>query len=479
MAAAPSSTPHPESLRVLTSLYQIAKNTFRETLREPIFLLLLLTALGMIGIFPVFTMFVFREQVKLVVDSAMATTMVIGWLIAVLSASHAISREIENGTALLLLSKPVKRHVFIVAKILGVLAALTVFWFLCALAAMISIRVAKDQFRLDNTAMAIYFGTLALSQIIAGVHNYVTRSSFPMASVLSMLGLLPVVTVVIYFLPVGGERVGMAMEVVPALVLILYSVWAMGSLATALSTRFGLVSNLLLCTVIFLCGLMSDYLFGRHSLEAWSDTVPRGRDTLWFSSYSFVPAETLDVGRWSVPERIDGGKVFTVWSAAAEPTPPPMVGSQPEEVWRDGADWVRDPRDLTGPAVHMARYDRGSLAWAVSRVLGEDRAGRRDEAKGAFTSTVFRRSVQRPRTPVGGTYAEPFPLAGSRLASVLHACVPNWQLFWMADALAAKQPIPSRYVAFGGVYAALVVSFFVAMAVALFWQREVGSQAVT
>ena len=45
------------------------------------------------------------------------------------------------------------------------------------------------------------------------------------------------------------------METVPALVLILYSVWAMGSLATALSTRFGLVSNLLLCTVIFLAGL--------------------------------------------------------------------------------------------------------------------------------------------------------------------------------------------------------------------------------
>jgi len=479
MAAAPSSTPHPESQPVLTSLYQIAKNTFRETLREPIFLLLLLTALCMIGIFPVFTMFVFREQIKLVVDSAMATTMVIGWLIAVLSASHAISREIENGTALLLLSKPVKRHVFIVAKILGVLAALSVFWFLCALAAMISIRVAKDQFRLDNTAMAVYFGALALSQIVAGVHNYVTRSSFPMAAVLSMLGLLPLVTVVIYFLPVGGERVGMAMEVVPALVLILYSVWAMGSLATALSTRFGLVSNLLLCTVIFLCGLMSDYLFGRLAMEAWTDTVPRGRGTLWFSSYSFVPAETLDVGRWALPERIDGGNVFTVWSAVAQPTPPPMVGSHPEEVWRDGTEWVREPRDLSAPCIYMARYNREKLTWDVVRVLGEGELGRKEGAKGPFTATVFRRSVQRPRTPVGGTYHDPAPNPGSRMASVLHACVPNWQLFWMADALAAKRPIPSRYVALGGTYAVLVVSFFVSLAIALFWQREVGSQAVT
>jgi len=65
------------------------------------------------------------------------------------------------------------------------------------------------------------------------------------------------------------------------------------------------------------------------------------------------------------------------------------------------------------------------------------------------------------------------------VASVLHACLPNWQLFWMADALAAKRHIPAAYVAFGGLYAVLVVAFFMLLAVALFWQREVGSQAVT
>jgi len=59
---------------VFAALYQIAKNTFRESVREPIYLLVLLSALCLIGIYPIFTLFVFREQVKLVVDSAMATT---------------------------------------------------------------------------------------------------------------------------------------------------------------------------------------------------------------------------------------------------------------------------------------------------------------------------------------------------------------------------------------------------------------------
>ena len=140
---------------MFTALFQIAKNTFRESLREPIFLLVLLSALSMIGLFPLFTMFVFRAQDKLVIDSGMATTMIFGWVISVLIASYAISREIDNGTALLLLSKPVQRPVFIIAKILGILSAVTVFWFLCALATLVSLRIASDQFRIDFTIMAL------------------------------------------------------------------------------------------------------------------------------------------------------------------------------------------------------------------------------------------------------------------------------------------------------------------------------------
>ena len=95
---------------MFTALYQVAKNTFREALREPIFLLVLLSALCLIGLFPVFSMFVFRAQERLVVDSAMATTMLFGWGIAVLISSYAISREIDNGTARGVLGQ-VTRHV--------------------------------------------------------------------------------------------------------------------------------------------------------------------------------------------------------------------------------------------------------------------------------------------------------------------------------------------------------------------------------
>ncbi len=319
---------------MLFSAYQIARNTFREGVREPIYLLVLLAALVLIGTFPIFTMFVFREQVKLVVDSAMATTLILGWVVAVLSASHSIAREIKNGTALLLLSKPVRRPVFIIAKIVGILLALTVFCVLCSLATLIAVRIAKDQFRLDNTAMAIYFGAIALSCAIGGAYNYVTRASFPMAAVAAMLCVLPIATAIIHWVPVEGEHVGYSWEVVPALVLVTYAVWAMGTLATALSTRFDLVSNLLICAVIFAVGLMSDYLLGRFAEKSW-------------------------------------------------------------------------------------------------------------------------------------------------IVAALYAAIPNWQLFWMADALAAKKSIPFEYVCLGGAYIVLFVALFVLLAVLMFWRREVGEQSLT
>lgn len=469
---------------MFTALYQIAKNTFRESLREPIFLLVLLSAMCMIGMFPVFSMFVFRAQEKLVVDSAMATTMIFGWVIAVLIASYAISREIDNGTALLLLSKPVRRPVFIVAKILGILGATSVFWFLSSLATLISLRIAADQFRIDMKVMGLYFGAIALCFALAAVHNYVTRSSFPMTTVLAMMVLIPAVAVAAHFLKYqsyGEEHPGLALYIVPALVLILYSVWAMASLATALSTRFNLVSNLLICSVLFMVGLMSDYLLGRHTREPWSDTVPGGKAALWISQYRFAPTEMGAVGKWERPEKVDAGEAFVVWSDLETPGELSVMGAQPEKLWNDRAGWKNDAADLDGAARHLAIYDLESQTWDKRQILDETATVPR-AAKGldaAFVSYVFRRSNNPPRVPTGGTYVSPYPDGGSFLASTMYAFIPNWQLFWMADALSAKKSIPVSYVIYGGIYVVVMNVFFMLLAIALFWDREVGKQIIT
>lgn len=465
---------------MFTILYQIAKNTFRESLREPIYLLITLMTLCLIGLFPIFSLFVFSAQEKLVVDSALATTMVFGWGLAILIASYAISREIDNGTALLLLSKPVQRPYFVIAKMLGIFAANTVFCLLCCLAALISLRIASDQFRIDFWVMGVYYGSIAFALLAAAVYNYVTRSSFPMAAITALLIMVPLVAVFAHFLPYNGERIGLSLPLIPALLLIVFSVWAMGSLATALSTRFNLISNLLLCLALFFLGLMSDYLVGRNSYERWDDSAVKGRAALWVSYYTFAPTELAAVGRWSRPEKITEDN-FTVWSSNSNPTPlPNLKVKNPANYWNDSEDWKHDVNDLDETAVLMAVYSSDNHRWE-RRIISDERSQVPADAKdmdAAYTAYIFRRSNHPPRTPSGGTYVSPIPKQGSWLATAVYAAVPNWQLFWMADALSNQLVIPKIYVLYGALYSLVINIMLMLFAVMLFWEREIGTQII-
>ena len=293
----------------MTIFLQIARNSMRETLRQPVCLLVLLSALVLIGLMPLLTLFVFREQIKLVVDSALATTLAFGWALAVLSANSTISREIRNGTVLMVLAKPVNRHVFLAAKAAGVLAALTIFSVLSGTAMLIAVRVAKDQFFTDNTALGLYFGALLAGLAYGGLVNYLTRGSFCMAAVLALLVLIPAAAGVVAMIPPdeGVER--LRVSLVPAIILVWFAVMAMGALAAALSTRLDMMPNLVVCGCIFLLGLVSDHLFGRAAA---------GNTVAWIV-YSLIPnwqlfwtADALAAGRnvpWSY---VAAGALYTL-----------------------------------------------------------------------------------------------------------------------------------------------------------------------
>lgn len=63
-------------------------------------------------------------------------------------------------------------------------------------------------------------------------------------------------------------------------------------------------------------------------------------------------------------------------------------------------------------------------------------------------------------------------LGGAAWASVLHAVVPNWQLFWLSDALENKKTIPWSYVGQALGYVVGYLGAALAMALLLFEDRE-------
>src|SRR6516225_8231196 len=103
----------------------IATNAFMELVRQPIFLLLT-TASAAFEIFLATPMyFAFGDEPKLVKNSVLAVMLLAGLFGAVLTASSSLAREIRTGTALAVLSKPIGRAQFLLAKYAGLAAALT------------------------------------------------------------------------------------------------------------------------------------------------------------------------------------------------------------------------------------------------------------------------------------------------------------------------------------------------------------------
>ncbi|MBQ4106408.1 MAG: hypothetical protein IJC73_02375 [Lentisphaeria bacterium] len=238
--------------------FRIADNTFKESIREPVYFLMLLCALVLIAHFPSMALFVFFEQLKLVVDSSMATSLFFGLLCAVLCASNTVSRELRNGSVLLLLSKPVARPVFILAKIAGIVVAAGLFSLICNISSYISIYIAQDQFRLDMGAYAVFMIILGVGCVAGMLSNFWRGSSFSSVATVTTASLLTVYALYCIF---TKEEPALHMEdLTLALILILLAVLTMATLAVVFATRLSTVANLTLCSFIFFLGLVSGYL---------------------------------------------------------------------------------------------------------------------------------------------------------------------------------------------------------------------------
>src|ERR1700756_955501 len=129
----------------------IAINAFIELVRQPVFLLLMTCS----AVFEIFLAtpyyFAFGDEPKLVKNSTIAAMLLAGLFGAVLSASASVAHEIRSGTALAVLSKPVGRARFLLAKYVGLVGALTVLTYANVLAALLASRMAFDAYGNTDT----------------------------------------------------------------------------------------------------------------------------------------------------------------------------------------------------------------------------------------------------------------------------------------------------------------------------------------
>src|SRR5208337_5073588 len=248
----------------------IAANAFMELVRQPVFLLLTTSAVAFEIFLATPYYFAFGDEPKLVKNSTLAVMLLAGLLGAVLSASASLAREIRSGTALAVLSKPVGRAKFLLAKYAGLAVALALLTFVNLMGTLLASRMAFDAYgSTDLFALGIFVLALVLAYGMAGFSNFFLRRPFVSDAVFSIVLMLCLAFVVINFYNNKGQpqafATGVDWRLVTAGVLILFALWILAALALACSTRLDTIATLSICSALFLAGLMSDYLLGRRA----------------------------------------------------------------------------------------------------------------------------------------------------------------------------------------------------------------------
>jgi len=253
-------------------LFAVAKNTLVETLRQPIFAVIIVFSLFLMLIAPSISMYTLDEDVKLLRELGLSTLFLSGLFIAVFSSTGAITEEIETGTATTVLSKPISRSVFVIGKFLGIAGAVTTGHFIITMALLMITRhgvleTVRDE--VDWTVVVAGGVAILATLIITVFLNYVYEWNFPATGVI--LGAIFMGFGVLFLFFVDrewkfnpAENNFKAFDII-ASILLLFAVYVLVSLAVLFSTRLNEVLTLTCCIGVFLLGLISDWVFGRFA----------------------------------------------------------------------------------------------------------------------------------------------------------------------------------------------------------------------
>ncbi|MDA7622644.1 ABC transporter permease [Verrucomicrobia bacterium] len=247
-------------------------NGFMELIRQPIYLVIMVSS----NVFMLFLASLYYagagEDTSMVQGGILATIFLSGIFTAVLGASLSIGEEIESGTALTVLSKPVGRVTFILAKFAALASSLVLQCFTGCLAALLSSRMAFDVYGApDYPAIVIYGAGIALACIIGLCLNFFAMKPFVGPTVISMLFCMTIAFIAANYVDRDWSHQSFGKDVdwrmLQAVLLLLFALCALAGFAIACSTRASLIPTLILCLVVFLSGLVSDYFLGTRAEE--------------------------------------------------------------------------------------------------------------------------------------------------------------------------------------------------------------------
>ncbi len=257
---------------MLKKLAAIAKNTFVETIRQPVYAVIIGAALLLFLLSPSLAMYTMDDDNKLLREIGLSTLFLMSLFVAIFSASGAVAVELENKTILTVLTKPVQRPIFIAAKFLGVLAAVAVAHYIGTIALLMAIRHGVLETAADThdwTVLGAAGAIMGITVLLSTFFNYTYDWKFTSTAVIVLAVLSTFGIVFLAFIDphwqFNPSDNGIHLLDVYGSVLLLLAAVIIAAVAVAVSSRFNTVVTLSACVGLFLLGLTSDYVFGRFA----------------------------------------------------------------------------------------------------------------------------------------------------------------------------------------------------------------------
>jgi hypothetical protein len=277
------------------------------------------------------------------------------------------------------------------------------------------------------------------------------------------------------------------------------------AVATAVSTRVGQVLTIMICAIVFLMGLMSNYFIGRHVyVNTRVAEIAGTRSPLKLDAYDFKRDEV-----WELAAARNGIDVEEFARLGYDPRNFVSIrevlamGEVEDPQWNE--IMLRTPGslliiDLLGPpTVQLSAGDSfyyGSSPNGVGLVTpsfapfdeGEPLEKNSREEPGLMIVEINPNSLgqtllvmqighevvplSRPPLPKDSVFIK--PTKTNPLPLVAWSVIPNMQSYWLIDAINKNQPIPMSHMLLIVFYSIAQIVVFLALAVLLFQGRDVG-----
>lgn len=505
---------------MITAALPIARNAFKESIRQPVFFIMMLLAafIQLLNTWIVgFTMGArnvpgeVTGDDKMLLDVSMGGVFLLGIMLAAFISTAAISREIENKTVLTVVSKPIGRTSVILGKFLGIAMAMSV-----AIAIMIAYLLFGIRHGILSTAaqdpnlpvILLSVGSIALAVLIGALGNYMYGWSFGQTASLTLLPLLWIGYFAVLFIDEDWTLMDASVNFKPQIMLscacLAMALLVMTSIATAISTRLGQVLTITICAGVFVIGLLSNYWFGRGIFEnqrfgqvavvdspVGNDLYDFFREQVWeiasernnmtpeeFEAAGYDPrryvslSELLSLDQTPLEDDINFNQVMlrspgsTLFITLLGPPvedievgDPVYYGASPSGVGLITPEFA--PLEAGTPIEENAREAPALVITDIS------------DNRIAITQ-VGAKALDVSRPPLPGdslfrqtTVTHPLPL-------MVWSVVPNMQSFWLLDAVTQNQPIPLSHVGLVFLYGTCQIVVFLSLAVILFQGRDVG-----